>query len=100
MYRASTPTHVFEIPFDASILSNALITYTQCGNVVLEKRLADCVVEGNKLIVRLTQKETNKFKCNRIVEIQLRVLSAAGEALVSDIFNEPCGRVLNDEVLE
>lgn len=100
MYRATTPTHTFEIPFDAEIIKDFIITYCQSEKIILEKRLSDCKIDGNIISVKLTQKETNLFDKSINVEMQMRVLTKGGDALASQIISKPCWRVLNDEVLE
>lgn len=99
MYRATTPTHKFEIPFDVATISQILITYAQQEEVVLEKKTEDCTIDGNCISVTLTQEEANLFDLRKNIEIQMRVLTAGGNALASQIITEPCYRVLNDEVL-
>ena len=100
MYRATTPTHTFEIPFDVATAKEILITYCQSEKIILEKRLQDCNIDGNCISVKLTRHESNLFDRKKNVEIQMRVLTQGGDALASQICTEPCWRVLNDEVLE
>lgn len=66
MRRATTPTHTFTFPSDVLVseITNVLITYSQCGKNILEKKLDDLDIdtENNMLILpKLTQEETNLF---------------------------------------
>lgn len=66
MRRATTPTHTFTFPSDISVseVDNALITYSQCGKTVLEKKLDDLEIdiEENMLTLpKMAQNETNLF---------------------------------------
>ena len=97
MIRGTTPTHSFVLPFETSIVKSAKVIYAQSDAVILEK--ASCTMEGNTLSVRLTQEETLKFDCKKNVEIQLRILTEANDALTSDIITIDVARCLDEEVL-
>ena len=99
MIRGTTPTHIFEIPFDSSLLKKILITYFQNNQIVVEKTEDDCTLEGNSITVKLTQEDTLKFSHRRPVEIQIRVLTVDDTALATVIREVEVGRVLNEEVL-
>ena len=100
MRRATTPTHEYELDINTSIISQIRITYSQDGEIVLTKKDDDVDLVDNVAKVRLTQQETNLFKADKIVEIQIRVLTLGNDAPASDIIKIPCERVLDDEVLE
>lgn len=99
MLRATTPTHRFMLPFGEDMVQKLLITYAQQGVNVLEKTEGDVQYDGNAIYLTLTQAETNLFKPNSDVEIQVRVLTKSNDALASKIFAVSVGDVLNDEVL-
>ena len=99
MIRATTPTHIFELPFDINeFVDKVLITYKQ-DEIVLEKTLEDCNIEKNILSYKLTQEETNKFNNIVFVKIQIRVITKGGESLASDEYSKSVQDVLNDKVL-
>lgn len=100
MNRGTTPIHTFTLPFDTSLLSQVRIVYAQMGKVILVKTGAAVKMSGNTLQTKLTQKETLAFSCNRSVEIQVRVLTKAGEAQNSDILTVSVNRCLDTEVME
>ena len=54
MIRLTTPLLEFELPFDAGDISILNIAFDQCGDVVLEKELADVKLQENKLLLKLT----------------------------------------------
>ena len=99
MIQGTTPTHTFDIPFDTALINKMRILYAQNNKLVLEKENADCSIDGNTITVRLTQEDTLKFVADALVQIQLRILTAGGDALASDIVNVDCRRILDDEVL-
>lgn len=99
MRRATTPTHTFELDIDPSLIKEILITYSQNNKEVLSKRKKDITFDGNVAVVKLTQEEANLFMMGIDIEIQVRAFTTSGDAPASDIFKEPCERVLNDEVM-
>lgn len=58
MYRGSTPTLTFTLPFSTVDIDNAYVTFAQYGTVKIDKPLTACGCDGNKLTVKLTQEET------------------------------------------
>lgn len=100
MRRGTTPTHTFTLLLDASAIEAAQVTYAQAGRVVLTKQTPDIAVEGNTISYKLTQEETLLFDASERAEIQVRLLTAGGDALASSIISIGVERILNDEVLE
>ena len=111
MYRATTPKHtfIFEVDPDENY-EQILITYAQDDKIILEKTKNDLSFEEivneegeteYAASLELSQVETNMFHAGtkKMVDIQVRVLTYAGEALASDEKHIPVKRVLNDEVL-
>ena len=98
MKRLTTPTHVFEIPYQAEELAEIKITYVQNGTLVLEKYKKDCDLEGNKIRCRLTQEETQKFKQDD-VKIRIRIKTTGGDVLASKKYTVFCEDLLDEEVL-
>ena len=100
MIRGTTPVHVFNLPFEANLIQEVRVTYAQSGEKVLEKTEADCTLEDKCIMVELTQQETLKFKARVNVEIQIKLLTTAGEVMASKIQTVSVDRCLNEEVLE
>lgn len=100
MIQGTTPTHLFTIPFDASVISKVRVTYAQREKVLLTKDETECRLKGNVIELKLTQEETLLFDEFASVQVQVRVLTEAGDALASDLIRVPCGAILDKEVLE
>lgn len=99
IYRGSTPTHSFVLPFDLENIANIVITYRQNGCNVLSKTMEDNFddftvdMEARQISVQLTQNETQIFTCgpkykNNIVQIQVKVLFESGSVLMSDVITD------------
>lgn len=99
MVRGTTPTHVFTLPFGVENVEKVRILYAQSGEVKVKKTEADCTMEGNTVTVRLTQEDTFALDSGTFVDIQLRVLTLAGDALASHIVHVVPGACLDDEVM-
>ena len=100
MYRGTTPTLEFTLPFAVSELSKAWITIGQFGKSVIKRTLAECTVDGDKIIVTLTQQETLQLRVDDDTEIQIRALKPSGEALASEIITVDVKRILEEGVIE
>jgi hypothetical protein len=99
MMQGTTPTHIFKLPFDVSAVKAVQIIYAQNDTEVLTKDINDCELEGNTISTKLTQDETLQLDHRYNVQIQIRVLTAADDALASDVICVKCDRCLSDEVL-
>ena len=100
MYRVTTPTHNFNLPFDANTMQKFVLTYKQGNRTIVEKTENDSGVErsGKKLIVTLTQEETSMF-CNAArTSVQLRA-KIGDKVLASNIIEITVSDVLNNEVM-
>lgn len=99
MRRGTTPTLTFTLPFEAGMITACNIAFAQAKRLVLEKKLADCEVDGQTLRVTLTEEDTLRFTACDSVEIQLRV--GIGESrLASNIIRTSVFSILKDGVLE
>ena len=99
MFRATTPTHTFALPFDTGQIKEVRITYQQNGETVLQKTETDCTMTGSEIKVTLTQEETLLFAADNRVHIQLRVLTTDGKVMASDIDKVSVKACLDEEVL-
>lgn len=99
MIRGTTPTHIFQIPFNADTLKEVRISYAQCDEVIVEKRTEDCTFDADTITVKLTQDETLKFSHGKTADIQLRVKLLDGNVLATRTMRVDVGEILNDEVL-
>ena len=104
MYRATTPTHTFKLPAQASSYKEIQVTYRQ-GNMVMVKHYQDGTLpsgmtfDGNKVLIRLTQEETMCFLPKEKARVQVRVLTNDDDAYASKCFRIVVNKVLNEEVL-
>ena len=99
MIRGTTPTHIFTVPFDTSIIKTVRVIYEQNNKKILYKRNEDVEISDNTISLKLTQEDTLKFKHGKNVKIQLRVLTNDGEAMNSAIIVDSVQECLDDEVL-
>lgn len=99
MIRGTTPTLEFTLPFEVSLLEDAYVTLAQKGVEILSKCLHECSCGENKLVVTLKQEETLLLCCNYKTEIQIRVKTADGMALASNIITVDTERILKDGVI-
>ena len=99
MYRATTPTHIFTLPFDTDQLEKIRITYAQFGETIFQKNETQCTLIGKTIKVELTQEETLRFQSTAEVSIQLRVMTTDGKVMASEILQKQPKECLDEEVL-
>ena len=100
MYRGTTPTITFTLPFDTSRITALNICFSQQGRIVLEKGLNECTLSENKIQTTLSETDTLSFDSEKeIVEMQLRVGFEEIRA-ASNIMFFSVERILKDGVLE
>jgi hypothetical protein len=99
MYRASTPTFTFELPFTLSGVQECLITFSQDEKTVVEKSLADTTHSGSTIKLTLTQEDTLEFEVGK-ASVQLNVMTKTGQRLPSVTQTFKVLDNLHDEVIE
>lgn len=104
MFRTTTPTHTFTLPEQAASYAEIHITYKQKNAEVIKHAQDGTLPPGmsfndKDVIIRLEQEETKQFNAGDFVSVQVRVLTAGGDAFASQIFKCKIDDVLNDEVL-
>lgn len=99
MIRGTTPTIRLVLPFDANMLAEGFVTFAQNREIVIDKKLSECVVEENIIRIKLSQEDTLKFKHDRSVEIQLRARDTEDNAVASVIKTVNIGRILKEGVI-
>ena len=97
MYRVTTPTHTFNLPFDTSLIDKLILTYKQNGKTVIEKTEADVTMDGTTVSVTFTQQETALFKAD-VAKVQMRVKTGE-KVMASNILTVNVHEVLNKEEL-
>lgn len=100
MFRGTTPTFTFTLPFDGSSITALNLCFAQRGEIVLEKNLDEFTIDGKTIQVDLSETETLLFDANKgMVEMQLR--AGCGDArLASNIMRVSVERILKDGCLE
>lgn len=99
MYRGTTPTLTFTLPFSTRNIDNAYVSFAQRGAIVVDKPLSECTLNGNNLIVTLSQEETLSLKSGLSVEIQISV--RIGDSVMrSSIMTTTVKRILKDEEIK
>ena len=98
MLIGTTPTHRFNIPFDASLIDEARVIYRQMGREVLRKETEAFKKEGNVLSVSLSQEEAFLFDATDVT-YQLRVKTLDGKVLNTKPKTIPVIECLDREVL-
>lgn len=105
MYRGTTPTLTFTLPFEASDLDILNIAFCQVKalegfdpKIIFEKTLADCTISGKSVKVNLSESDTLKLGAKKNVEIQLRA-AVGDKRMASKIFSIPVESILKDGVL-
>lgn len=101
MRRATTPTHIFNFPDGVSVseITEALITYSQCGKIILEKTLNNLTIdtENNAISLDLTQSETDLFAPGKaLVQVRAKINDAAINSQMIWVTVKPA---LNSEVI-
>lgn len=99
MRQGTTPTHIFDLPFDTGDVERLEITYEQNDKVVLQKQKNDCTLEGNEVSVKLTQEETFLFEAGTNIIAQIHAVSVYGDAVNSDEVYIRCLESRSGEVL-
>lgn len=99
MQRGTTPTHTFTLPFGVENVRAVQVIYRQNGENVLVLEIEDCTLSKNTISVHLTQEDTFAFTESSNVEIQLRLLTADGEAMASNPLVVSCARCLTEDIL-
>lgn len=99
MFRGTTPTFTFTLPFECNQITALSVCFAQKKEVVLEKELGNCSVKDKTVSVTLTEEKTLLFQHEKgAVEIQLRV--GCGDArLASNIILVSVERILKDGCL-
>lgn len=98
MYRGTTPTIGFQLPFECSYIDVLNIAFAQNNKVVFEKTLNDCKLDGRIITVWLTENDTLALNDRKELEIQLRA-AIGNNKIASDIITTSVKRILKDGAL-
>lgn len=98
--QGTTPTHTFTVPMDTSNFKTVHIAYAQCNEVLFIRQDTDITLNGHTISTTLTQEETLMIDPDKVVAIQIRVVTYAGNALASDIMIVSADMCLEKDVIE
>lgn len=96
MIRGTTPTLTFNLPFDASNIKTAWVTFSQFNVEVFTLENEELAMDGLTISAKLTQEQTLSLSKNDDVEIQLRILTNSGDAIASNIMKTSVSNILKD----
>lgn len=96
MIRGTTPTIIFKLPFEVSIINKIYITFSQFKEEIFTVDKEGCILSENEVSVHLTQTQTLSLTHNREVEMQIRIMDNSGESLASNIMKVDVERILKD----
>ena len=102
MTRNSTITLRFILPFNTSVIQEVnivIIDYKSPQMYRVTKHLSDCEVDEKTLRVTLSAEETNGFKDNSKVKIQLQCTMTDGTKQNSNVFYKTINELLDEEVI-
>ena len=107
--RGNTGFYAIPIPSFESEIVSIFVTYIQRGEVIVEKTIEDVDVgdlldDQDYIFYRLSQEDTLKFKETKVpsrdvVEVQVRIKTADGEAYNSIVMNERVQKLLKEGVI-
>lgn len=98
MIRGTTPTFIFDLPFEMATVSDVRVIFAQNNRSIVVKSLTDCEIQEKQVSVTLTQEESLKFICGIAIQIQMKVLLNGDTVTASNIRVISCDMVLSDEV--
>lgn len=98
MIKGTNPILVIDFSIEVSKITKLRITFAQGKDIVLEKSLADCTVEGNTIKLQLSEQETLSFKPT-ILKVQAKLKLQDGSILYSKIKEIEVEEPLNEETL-
>lgn len=97
--RGSTPINVFKVNVDLTD-ATVFVTYSQSGNVIIEKTGEDLIITEDTITTNLTQEDTLKLDSSYLVEMQIRYVKSNGTADCSNIVTASVGKILKDGIIE
>lgn len=98
VYKGTTPTHSFTLPFDAIDADVIWMTYSQKGREFFTFNKEDLTLNGKEVSVRLTQEHTLMFFAGEELKIQIRALRGVDAICSDEVFLRVKG-ILKDGVI-
>lgn len=100
MIRGTTPQLDFGLPFEVSFIKTVWVTFSQNNEEIFTLENEALTMNDACISVKLTQEQTLLLSQNNTVEIQIRILTNANNALASNIIKTSVGRILKDGVIK
>lgn len=105
MYRATTPTHTYKLPIQTSDCKIIKVIYKQGETKIVKYYMGNTeadgmTLDGDKVIIKLTQEETLMFNAKEPVSAQIRVLTNDDDAFASRRFRIAVNETQDEEILK
>lgn len=97
--QGTTPTIVFNLPFEVSTIENCEIYFGQNDELLLTKGYNDCILSGTTMTVRLFQSDTLQFDPEEKLQIQARFRYSDGTTEATNITKIKVGDLLSEAVI-
>lgn len=99
MIRGTTPTFCLKMNRRIDGYEEISVAFSQKHSLVLEKATKDCHVDGNYLVIGLSQEETLRFSSGIPTSIQVRVRFNEMNAIASNVIMIDTKKILREGVL-
>ncbi len=96
MRRGTTPTITFNLPFSVDTVRNVEVYFSQNDDLIIEKKMDDCVLDGTTLAVTLSQAETLLLNDDTKMKMQARFVFTDGSVDATDIIKGKVKEILKD----
>lgn len=103
MIKGTTPTLHYNLPFETSVIKTAeiVVEYVDANKAInIVKTMSDCVLGDKCISATLTQEETLQLPAPSTVNVQLRVVTADGLVLATEVEKIKVKRLLKEDVIE
>lgn len=95
--RGTTPTVIFNLPFNVSMIKNCEVYFAQNDEVLFMKGYNDCVFADTAMQVTLQQKDTLLLDDGEKLQIQIRFRFTDDSVDATEIIKDKVGKLLSDE---
>lgn len=103
MIRGTTPTLLFKLPFETTLIKSAEITIEYVDGLkkmLIKKTLEDCELGEKRIGTRLTQEETLQIPAPATVFVQLRIKTDDDIVLATVPYSVTVKKLLAEDVIE
>lgn len=97
--RGTTPTIGFTLPVDASLISRMWLTIAYRGEEIFTVEKERMTIDATRATYKLTQEETLQLPNGQTVDIQVRILTTAGDSVASEVIHVRVAEILKDGVI-